>query len=129
MANDKNTLPILESSGFFSFGKRETTVIVLDGSGTEAYSPQNIRTFYDFRPTRFLDEIEQMREKIGEEQIQGERNERLLQWNGDVYHLANYQLSREAVHEQMKLHLWFRPTDYFTVLAKNRCLKIGRAHV
>jgi hypothetical protein len=113
----------LESNGFFSFGKLETTLIVLDGNGTETYSPQNIRTFYDVRPIRFLDEIEQMREKIAKEQAQNEMSGKLLQWNGDIYHLANYQLSREPVHEHMKLNLWFHPTDYFTVLAKNRCLK------
>lgn len=123
MADDKKPLVSLESNDFFSFGKRETTLIVLDGNGTETYSPQNIHMFYDFRPIQFMDEIEQMREKLVLEQAQNEQNGRLLQWNGATYHLASYQLSREPVHEQMKLHLWFRPTDYFTILAKNRCLK------
>lgn len=123
MADDKKPLPPLESNGFFSFGKLETTLIVLDGNGAETYSPQNIRTFYDVRSIRFIDEIEQMREKIAKEQSQNEMSGRLLQWNGDIYHLANYQLSREPVHEHMKLNLWFHPTDYFTILAKNRCLK------
>jgi|GEM_PF-995866 transcriptional regulator with XRE-family HTH domain len=123
MVDDKEPLLPLESSGFFSFGEKETALIVLDGSGTEAYSPQNIQTFYDFRSTRFAEEIEQMREQIAEEQLQNEGNGKLLQWNGEIYHLANYQLSREPIHEQMKVRLWFYPTDYFTVLAKNRCLK------
>jgi len=123
MTDDKKPLPPLESNGFFSFGNLETTLIVLDGNGTETYSPQNIRTFYDFRPIRFIEEIEQMRGRIEKEQAQNEINGKLLQWNGDIYHLANYQLSREPVHEHMKLNLWFHPTDYFTILAKNRCLK------
>lgn len=123
MTDHKKALLPLESSGFFSFGEKETALIVLDGSGTEAYSPQNIQTFYDFRPTYFAEEIEQMRERIAEEQLQNEGNGKLLQWNGEIYHLANYQLSREPIHEQMKVRLWFHPTDYFTVLAKNRCLK------
>lgn len=123
IANPKKTLPLLESNGFFSFGPRETTLIVLDGNGTETYSAENIRTFYDSRPMPFMDEIEQIKGIIGQEQAQNEKNGKLLQWNGEIYHLANYQLSREPVHEHMKLHLWFRPTDYFTILAKNRCLK------
>jgi transcriptional regulator with XRE-family HTH domain len=123
MTDEKKPLPALESNGFFSFGKRETTLIVLDGNGTETYSPQNIRTFYDVRPIKFIDEIEQMRGRIEKEQAQNEINGKPLQWNGDIYHLAKYILSRDPVHEQMKLSLWFHPTDYYTVLAKNRCLK------
>ena len=46
MTDEKKPLPALESNGFFSFGKIETTLIVLDGNGTETYSPQNIRKIY-----------------------------------------------------------------------------------
>lgn len=123
MMDDKKSLPTLESDGFFFFGKRKTALIVLDGNGTETYSPQYIHTSYDSRPVPFFEEIGQIREQIEQEQVQHEGNERLLQWNGEIYHLAAYQLSRDPIHEQMKVHLWFRPTDYFTILAKNRCLK------
>lgn len=123
MKDDNKSLHFLESNGFFSFGKIETTLIVLDGNGVEAYSPQNIRTFYDCNSIKFNEEIEQTREKIAKEQAENEINGRPPQWNGDIYHLANHILSRDPVHEQMKLSLWFRPTDYYTVLAKNRCLK------
>ncbi len=123
MTDGKKPLPALESNGFFSFGKFETALIMLDGNGTETYAPQNIRTFYDSRPVQFFEEIEQTREKIEQEQAQHERSGKPFQWNGEIYHLAAYKLSRDPIHEQMKLHLWFHPTDYFTVLAKNRCLK------
>jgi transcriptional regulator with XRE-family HTH domain len=116
-------LPILESNGFFSFGKIETALVILDGNGTETYSPQNIRTFYDFRPIKFCEEIEQTREIIMKEQAQNEINGKPFQWNGDIYHLAKHVLSRDPIHEHMKLNLWFHPTDYYTILAKNRCLK------
>ena len=123
MTDDRKPLPALESNGFFSFGKIETTLVVLDGNGTETYSPQNIRTFYDSRPIQFFDEIEQMRGRVAEELAKNETDGKLLQWNGDIYHLAKYQLSKEPVHEHMKLNLWFHPTDYYTILAKHRCLK------
>ena len=123
MTDGKKPLPALESNGFFSFGKIETALIVLNGNGTETYSPQHIRTFYNVRPIRFLEEIEQLRERIEEEQAQNEIGGKLLLWNGNIYHLANYQLSRDPVHEHMRLNLWFHPTEYFTILAKNRCLK------
>jgi transcriptional regulator with XRE-family HTH domain len=121
--NDNKAIPFLESNGFFSFGNIETTLMVLDGNGTEAYSPLNIRSFYDFHPVKFNDEIENTREIIAREQTENEKNGKPPQWNGDIYHLANYILSRDPIHEQMKLSLWFRPTDYYTILAKNRCLK------
>lgn len=123
MKDDNRSLSVLESDGFFSFGKIETKLVVVDGDGLEAYSPQNIRTFYDFRPVEFIDEIEQMRERIEEEQKRREINGEPFQWNGDIYHLAKYVLSRDPVYEQMKLNLWFRPTNYYTVLAKNKCMK------
>lgn len=96
---------------------------MLDGNGTETYSPQNIRTFYDTRPIRFIEEIEHMREEIAKEQTQNEINGKPLQWNGNIYHLASFVISREPIDKHMKLDLWFHPTDYYTVLAKNRCLK------
>jgi hypothetical protein len=123
MTDDKNFLPPLESDGCFSFGKFDTALIVLDGNGTETYSPQNIRTFYDSRPVTLIEEIEQIKKEIEEEQAQNEMNGQPLQWNGDIYHLSGYVLSREPAHEHMKLSLWFHPADYYTILAKNRCLK------
>jgi hypothetical protein len=72
MTDDRKLLPVLESNGFFSFGKIETTLIVLDGNGVEVYSPQNIRTSYDFRPVKFIGEIERMKEVIEKEQAQNE---------------------------------------------------------
>jgi transcriptional regulator with XRE-family HTH domain len=116
MANDKKPLPALESNGFFSSGKLETTLIVLDGNGTETYSPQNIHTFYDFRPIQFLNEIEQMREKIAKEQAQNEMSGKLLltledvcefvfshgPWGGGalmgIYHTLVHEFGREQVN-------------------------------
>lgn len=113
----------LASDGFFYFGKIKTALVILDGNGTEIYSPQNIRTFYDFHPISFTEEIGQVRGRIEKEQTRNELDGKPLQWNGEIYHLAKYVLSRDPIQEQMKLSLWFHPTNYFTVLAKNRCLK------
>lgn len=123
MANHYQPFAPIESSDFFSFGNLVTKLIILDGNGTEAYDPQNISTFYDPRPVTFLEDIQQIKAQIEEEQTQAKKDEKLLPWNGQIYHLANYQLSREPIHEHMRLNLWFSPTDYFTVLAKNRYLK------
>lgn len=123
MPNNKTPLLPLESNGLFSFGRLETALVVLDGNGTETYSPQNIRTFYDARPISFIEEIEQAREMVEEEQVRSETNGKPFPWNGAIYHLDKFVLSRDPIHEHMKLSMWFYPTDYYTILAKNRCLK------
>ena len=63
MTDERKPLPVLESDGFFYFGKLETALVVLDGNGIEPYAPQNIRTFYDLRPILFTEEIEKVREE------------------------------------------------------------------
>ncbi len=113
-------------NGYFSFGKRETQLLVLDGEGTEAYLPQHIKTFYYPHPIPILEEIEQAKKQIAEEQEQNEKEGRSVHWNGETYHLTNFVMSREPLHERMKLNIWFHPTDYYTVLAKNRCLEDRR---
>ena len=55
MANERTPLPTLKSNGFFAFGKRQTSLVVLDGNGIEAYEPEHIRTFYDPRPVAFIE--------------------------------------------------------------------------
>ena len=51
---ERKPLTLLESDGLFSFGKRKTTLVVLDGNGTETYVPQNIRTFMRLVQDNFL---------------------------------------------------------------------------
>ena len=60
-----------EWDGCFSFGQLKTTSVVLDGDGTEAYHPANIRTHYDPQPAVFFDEI-----MVAKEQIQQEQEEK-----------------------------------------------------
>ena len=111
-----------EWDGCFSFGKLLTSGIVLDGDGTTGYLPQHIRTFYDPIPGKLLDEIQESRLLVEAEQLQRERDGLSYSWNGETYHCVKYVISRDPIHERMKLSLWYKPTDYYTVLAKKRCL-------
>jgi hypothetical protein len=120
-----NNSPLFEESdGCFSFGKLQTTWMVLDGDGTESYLPQHIRTFYDPYPETILEEIQEAKKEIEQEQMQKEKEGKMFSWNGDAYHCVKYVISRDPIHERMKVSLWYKPTDYYTVLAKNRCLDI-----
>lgn len=110
------------NDGCFSFGRLSTSGIVLDGDGTTGYLPQHIRTFYDPVPVDLCDEIQESRLLVESEQLQREKEGLSYAWNGLTYHCVRYMISRDPVHEHMKLNLWFRPTDYYAVLAKKRCL-------
>jgi hypothetical protein len=81
------------------------------------------RTFYNPLPTTFLEEIEK-----GKEEVEKEGEEKGY-WNGSIYHLEKYIISREPIHEHMKLSLWFRPTDYYSTLSKHRFLQKNNTYL
>ena len=114
----RNPFPFEEWDGCFSFGRLKTTTMVLDGDGIEAYLPTNIRTHYDPQPAVFFDEIMQAKKQIEMEERQ--KNGEL--WNSEKYHLSRIVISREAIHENMTLGLWFKPRDHYTGLATRKCL-------
>lgn len=106
----------------FSFGRLKTTSIVLDGDGTEAYLPTNIHTHYDPQTATFFEEVMQAKKQIQQEQEEKQQRGEPYQWNGEKYHLSRIVISREPVHENMTLGLWFKPRDHYIGLATRRCL-------
>lgn len=111
-----------EWDGCFSFGRLKTTSMVLDGDGTETYLPGNIHTHYDPQPAIFFEEVMQAKRHIQQEQEEKQHNGEPYQWNGEKYHLSKIVISREPIHENMTLGLWFKPRDHYTGLATRRCL-------
>jgi len=118
----KGSASFEEWDGCFSFGRLKTTSMVLDGDGTEAYLPVNIRTQYDPQPAMFFEEVIQAKRQIQQEQEEKQQKGEPSQWNGQKYHLSRIVISREPVHESMTLGLWFKPRDHYTGLATRRCL-------
>ena len=118
----KRVFSFEEWDGCFSFGRLKTTSMVLDGDGTETYLPANIRTHYDPQPTEFFNEIMQAKKQIQQEQEEKQQKGEPYQWNGEKYHLSRIVMSREPIHENMTLSLWFKPRDHYTGLATRRCL-------
>ena len=121
MGTDGNQVTF-SPDGHFSFGKIKTNSLVLDGDGTEAYLPTNIRTHYDPVPATFFEEVMQAKKQIQGEQEEKQQKGETYQWNGEKYHLSKIVLSREPIHESMTLGLWFKPRDHYTGLATRRCL-------
>nr|BBH87259.1 hypothetical protein KTC_20100 [Thermosporothrix sp. COM3] len=112
-----------EADEYFAFGSVKTNIIILDGDGTDVYIPENIHTFYDPQPATFFDEVIQAKKQIQQEQEERKRSGKPYQWNGAKVLLSRIVISREPVHEQMTLSLWFKPRDHYIGLATRRCLE------
>lgn len=115
---EQPTIQQEEWDGCFSFGKIQTSSMVLDGYGVEAYLPANIRTHYDPQPAQFFEEVVAAKKQIEAE----ERQKTGDLWNSEKYHLSKIVVAREPIHEHMTLGLWFKPRDHYTGLATRRCL-------
>lgn len=112
-----------ESDRCFSFGHLKTSEIILDGDGSEIYLPQHIHSHYIPIHRALPDEFEIRKEQIRHEQEQRKARGESYQWNGERYNLTRFVMSREPANEEMNLHLWFAPSDYYTFLATSNALQ------
>jgi hypothetical protein len=108
---------------YFSFGKLQTTEVVLDGDGTGVYLPQHIRSHYIPVAEALPEELQARKAHIQQEQEVRRANGDPYQWNGERYSLSKFNISRDPMHEDMTLDLWFRPSDYYTFLATSMSLQ------
>ncbi|HZS78578.1 MAG TPA: hypothetical protein VFA41_18350 [Ktedonobacteraceae bacterium] len=108
--------------GCFSFGHLKTTWKTLDGDGSRCYRPQHLRAHYIPFPLELPEALQARRERIQHEQEQRRAQGLPFFWNGEIYALDRFVISREPTHEDMTLDLWFRPSDYYTFLATNMSL-------
>jgi hypothetical protein len=111
-----------ERDGCFSFGKLKTTWKALDGDGERIYLPQHIRSHYIPFAEELPEELQSRRAHIQREQEQRRAQGLPFFWNGAIYALDRFVIGREPINEDMTLDLWFRPSDYYTLLATNMSL-------
>ena len=112
----------ITASPYFSFGHLETSWVVVEGDGTEAYKQQNIRSHFDPQPDRLPNDLAIRKAQIQKQQEENRRQGRPFQWNGERYSLDRFIMSRSPIEEDMVLDLWFKPSDYYTFLATNQSL-------
>jgi len=115
--------PVKEANESFSFGSIQTTGVVLDGDGTSEYALENIHTHFTLRSEKLPEELQARRDQIQQEQEQKKAQGLSYHWNGEIYNLDRFVISREPIYEHMMLDLWFSPSDYYTFLATNMSLK------
>ena len=101
----------------FSFGKKQTCVIIIDGDGREEYRSGNIRA--DIRSTLQIDSeykdtcsyfIERTNNEMNRKKAAGEP----VPWNGKTLSLQDYYISRSDTGENMLIKLGLAMNDYYT---------------
>lgn len=103
----------------FALDSIVTTWIVVDGDGESEYAPQTIQCHFDPHSLELPPELMESRNQaaLAEEK---KRNAGLpFRWNGEIYYLDRFVISRNDTEEFLALQLWFGPTDYYTFQATN----------
>lgn len=109
----------LQTSTLFSFGSLKTTWMIIDGDGEGEYTPKTIATHYEGHPLELPEDLEKRKKEIAKDENAKKKAGKPFLWNGDRYFLEKFVINRTEQTENLALHLWFRPTDYYTFLATN----------
>ena len=123
----KRALRALRKSGIpsphrFSFGTKETTLVIIDGNGEDEYSPRSLVCHFDRSEIPLPAELENIRFRIaGREESKRSAGQPYM-WNGNTYGLKRYVIGRTTIDEHMELSLWFYPSDWFTHVATSLSL-------
>lgn len=101
----------------FSLGKLKTSWLTIDGDGDLTYTPETIKCVVDGTPWPLPPDIKEIRDSIENREIEKKNQGLNYQWNGPLYALDRYVVSRTVPNEDMEITLVFRPTDYYTFQA------------
>jgi hypothetical protein len=99
----------------FCFGDLATSWIVLDGDGACEYTPQTIECYYDPNEYDLPPDILEQKKRIEQAGLP-------YRWNSPRYSLERFVIGRTEMEENLRLELYFRPSDYYTFLATNMSL-------
>lgn len=109
----------VSTSELFSFGSLKTTWMIVDGDGEGEYAPQTIVTHYEGHELELPEDLARRKNDIQRMEHAKKKAGKPFLWNGDRYFLDKFVINRTDLYENLALHLWFRPTDYYTFLATN----------
>jgi len=109
----------LNSSGSFSFGRLQTSWIIVDGDGSADYSPKTVMTHFDNYPLELPEDLLKRKKQIQKHEYEKRKKGEPFFWNGERYYLDKFLITRTDIEEDLVLNLWFRPTDFYTFLATN----------
>lgn len=97
----------------FSFGPLETSGIVMDGSVKEVYSKENIHCHFEPSPITLPEDLQDIKNVVKKDQEKKKKRGDKHMWNSKTYGLTSFTRSRTDEDEDLELHLYFRPSDWF----------------
>jgi hypothetical protein len=109
----------VSNSQFFSFGHIKTPWMIIDGDGEGEYAPRTIITHYEGHALELPNDLTKRKKEIQKREDAKQKEGKNFMWNGSRYFLDRFLINRTDLYENLSLHLWFRPTDYYTFLATN----------
>ncbi|HYK08390.1 MAG TPA: hypothetical protein VEW42_02740 [Candidatus Eisenbacteria bacterium] len=109
-------------TGLFHFGNKESTWLIVDGDGEETYEQKNIFTYFDKDRVQLPPDLLEKQKEVEKEQKENRKKGLPYHFNGESYKFDKFSLNRFSSEEALELHLWFRPTDYYTFLATDMSL-------
>ena len=104
----------------FSFGDKETSVIVIDGDGTAVVHNENLMIRVIADPKSCPNQVVKLKEKFEQEIANPESG--FSGFNGELFSLYSYQIDRTPNNEDIILRIALYKTDYYTVQAVIRNL-------
>ena len=117
--------PHIPSENFY-MGTIKTDWRILDGNGEEEYAPDTITTRFENKNLLLSEEAKKEKAVIETEQKQNHKNGKSFAWNGEIFTIDKFIVTRSGGEEKLALDLWFHEADYYSFLATNRTLqKLG----
>lgn len=101
----------------FTFGRMETSVVVIECDIEDGLIPENIHCSFDPYELDFPVEIKRIIKNIEKRELSKNIHGVTDWWNGETYSLSHYSRSRNLPDEAIVLNLVFKKSDWFTHLA------------
>ncbi|MFJ9786334.1 hypothetical protein ACIRSS_42660 [Amycolatopsis sp. NPDC101161] len=109
--------PAPEARGEFSLGLLHTSVVLVEGDGSQVIDEQAVDVIVDPDPVSLPDDVEQLRSEVAVRQEALTAAGLQSHWNGPTYAVAGLSIRRLGIDESPGVHLRLKSTDYFTFLA------------
>ena len=100
-----------------SLGSIQTTFLVIDGDGELYYSPDTIICRVVGKPLELPSEVMQLKSNIETKNLEMKNRGETFAYNGPLFALGGYAISRTIPSENLELSLSLYKTDYYTFLA------------
>jgi hypothetical protein len=108
-------LPIATEA--FTLGPLRTPTVIVEGDGEQIIDQQSIHVLVDAGQVELPDEMRAWVEEIQQEQDRKKAAGQTHFWNGPVYAVTGFSISRTPIDERPEVYLHLIGSDYFTFLA------------